>query len=106
MLSPISSDRWDFDAAAHLMVRAGFGVDPSEIRRICSLGPKRAVESLINAPVERYPPPAWATPDDQDQLRAQVKEAASADEKQMAHKLLREKFVNEMKDLTHWWVTR
>jgi uncharacterized protein (DUF1800 family) len=106
MLSPIASDRWDFDAAAHLMVRAGFGADPSEIRKMRALGPEKAVESLINAPVENYQPPTWATPDDQDELRAQVKEAATPDEKQMARKLLREKFVNEMKDLTHWWVTR
>jgi uncharacterized protein (DUF1800 family) len=106
MLSPIASDRWDFDAAAHLMVRAGFGADPSEIRKIRSLGPERAVESLISAPAESYPPPTWATPDDQDELRAQVKDADTPDEKQMARKLLREKFVSEMKDLTHWWVTR
>jgi uncharacterized protein (DUF1800 family) len=106
MLSPIASDRWDFDAAAHLMVRAGFGADPSEIRKIRSLGPEKAVESLISAPVESYPPPTWATPDDQDELRAQVKDADTPDEKQMACKLLREKFVSEMKDLTHWWVTR
>lgn len=106
MLSPIASSRWDFDAAAHLMVRAGFGTDPSEIRKIRALGPEKAVESLINAPVENYPTPAWATPDDQDELRAQVKEAATPDEKLMARKRLREKFGSEMKDLTHWWVTR
>jgi uncharacterized protein (DUF1800 family) len=106
MLSPIASDRWDFDAAAHLMVRAGFGADPSEIRKMRALGSEKAVDLLINAPVENYPPPTWATPDDQDDLRAQVKEAGTPDEKQMARKLLREKFGSEMKDLTHWWVTR
>jgi uncharacterized protein (DUF1800 family) len=106
MLSPIASDRWDLDAVAHLMVRAGFGADPSEIRKMRALGPEKAVDSLINAPAENFLPPTWATPDDQDDLRAQVKEAASPDEKQMARKLLREKFGSEMKDLTHWWVTR
>jgi uncharacterized protein (DUF1800 family) len=106
MLSPIASDRWNFDAAAHLLVRAGFGADPSEIRKMRALGPEKAVESLINAQAENYPPPTWATPDDQDELRAQVKEAGTPDEKQMARKLLREKFVSEMKDLTHWWLTR
>src|SRR3984957_3532477 len=106
MLSRITPDRWDFDAAAHLMVRAGFGADPSEIRKMRALGPEKAVESLISSPVESYLPPIWATPDDQDELRAQVKEADTPDEKQMVRKLLREKFVSEMKDLTHWWVTR
>jgi len=106
MLSPITSNRWDFDAAAHLLVRAGFGGDPSEIQKIWTLGSEKAVESLINAPVANYPPPNWATPDDEDQLRARMKEAATPEEKQMAGKLQREKFGSEMKDLTRWWVTR
>jgi uncharacterized protein (DUF1800 family) len=106
MLSPITSARWDFDAAAHLLVRAGFGADPSEIRRIRALGPEKAVESLIVVPAEYRPPPPWATPDDQDELRAQVKDAATPEEKQTARKLLREKFSGEMKDLTRWWMTR
>ena len=79
---------------------------PSEIHKIRALGPEKAVDSLINAPPENYPPPAWATPDDEDELRAQVKEAATPEEKQMANKLLREKFVSEMKDLTRWWLAR
>src|ERR1700722_4485820 len=106
MLSAITSSRWDFDAAAHLLARAGFGGGPLEIQKTLALGPEKAVDSLINAPLENYPPPAWAAPDDQDELRAQVQEAATPEEKQMARKLLREKFISEMKDLTGWWVTR
>src|SRR5580704_147553 len=106
MLSPITANRWDFDAAAHLLVRAGFGGDPSEISKIWALGPEKAVDSLINAPPGNYPPPSWATPDDATELRAQVKEAATPEEKQMANKLLREKFGSEMKDLTRWWLAR
>jgi uncharacterized protein (DUF1800 family) len=106
MLSPLTSSRWDFDAAAHLLVRAGFGGAPAEIQKTLALGPAGAVDSLIDAPVDIYPPPDWAKPDDQDELRAQFQEAATPEEKQMARKLLREKFIGEMKDLTHWWVTR
>jgi uncharacterized protein (DUF1800 family) len=106
MLSPVTADRWNFDAAAHLLVRAGFGGIPAEIQKTLTLGPEKAVSSLINTSPENYPPPAWAAPDDQDELRAQVQEAATPEEKQMARKLLREKFISEMKDLTGWWVTR
>jgi uncharacterized protein (DUF1800 family) len=106
MLSPITADRWDFDSAAHLLVRAGFGGGPAEIQKTWALGPEKAVNSLINTWPENYPPPAWATTDDQDELRAQVQEAVTPEEKQMARKLLREKFMSEMKDLTRWWVTR
>jgi len=106
MLSSIRASQWDFDAAAHLLVRAGFGEDPTEIQKALALGPKKAVDSLVNAPLENYPPPMWAKPDDQDQLRAELQEAATPKEKQMVSKLLQEKFVGEMKDLTGWWVTR
>src|SRR3984957_9979432 len=106
MLSPVTADRWNFDAAAHLLVRAGFGGDPAEIQKTLTLGPEKAVSSLINTSPANYPPPAWAEPDDQDELRSQVQEAATPEEKQMARKLLREKFISEMKDLTRWWVIR
>ncbi len=106
MLSPLTASRWDFDAAAHLLVRAGFGAPPEEIQKTFALGPEKAVDSLINAPLENDLPPAWATPDDQDELHAQMQEAATPQEKQMARKLLQEKFTDEMKDLTLWWIAR
>jgi uncharacterized protein (DUF1800 family) len=106
MLSRLSASRWDFDAAAHLVVRAGFGGLPQEIERTLRLGPEKAVDSLINAPPENNLPPAWAKPDDQDELRAQIQAAVTLEEKQMARKLLREKFGREMKELTHWWIER
>jgi uncharacterized protein (DUF1800 family) len=106
MLSPLTASRWDFDAAAHLLVRAGFGGPPKEIQKTFALGPEKAVDSLIDAPPENDLPPAWATPNDQDQLRAQMQEAATPQEQQMARKLLQEKFNDEMKDLTRWWIDR
>jgi uncharacterized protein (DUF1800 family) len=106
MLSPLTASRWDFDAAAHLLVRAGFGGPPEQIQKTFALGPEKAVDSLINAPPENDLPPAWARPDDQDELRAQMQEAATPQEKQMARKLFQEAFKDEMKDLTLWWIAR
>ncbi|MBV8140996.1 MAG: DUF1800 family protein, partial [Verrucomicrobia bacterium] len=106
MLSAITANRWDFDAAAHLLVRAGFGGNPSEIQRTLALGPEKAVDSMVNVQPDDYPPPTWATPADGSDLRAQVQAAATPFEKQAAIKLLRQKFISEMKDLTRWWMTR
>jgi uncharacterized protein (DUF1800 family) len=106
MLSPLASSRWDFDAAAHLLVRAGFGGGPLDILKTLALGAEKAVNSLVDAAPENYPPPTWAGPHDQDQLRAQLQEAVTPEEKQAARKLLREQFISEMKDLTRWWITR
>jgi hypothetical protein len=42
MLLPLSPSRWNFDTAAHLMVRAGFGGSPDEIQKVQALGLERA----------------------------------------------------------------
>jgi len=106
MLSPLAPSRWNFDAAAHLIVRAGFGGRPDEIQKVQALGLERAVDMLVEATPDHYPPPAWADPHDQDELRLQVQEALTPEQKQVAQKLLNEQFRNEMKDLTRWWITR
>ena len=106
MLSPLAPSRWNFDAAAHLTVRAGFGGRPDEIQKVEALGLERAVDMLVDATPDHYPPPAWADPHDQDELRLQVQEALTPEQKQLAQKLLNEQFRNEMKDLTRWWIAR
>ena len=106
MLAPLSSSRWNFDAAAHLLVRAGFGGPPGEIEKSLALGPEKAVASLADAVPENNPPPNWAQPDDERDLREQLKLAATPQDKQLVRKILRDKFNREMKDLTRWWLTR
>jgi uncharacterized protein (DUF1800 family) len=106
MLSPLAPTRWNFDAAAHLVVRAGFGGRPDEIQKVQALGLERAVGMLVEATPDHYPPPAWADPHDQDELRLQAQEALTPEQKQLARKILDEQFRNEMKDLTRWWITR
>jgi uncharacterized protein (DUF1800 family) len=106
VLAPLPSSHWNFDAAAHLLVRAGFGASPAEIEKALARGPEKAVQSLVDAVPENSPSPNWAQPDDDRDLREQVKLAATPQDKQLVQKILREKFNSEMKDLTRWWVTR
>ncbi len=106
MLTPLSSSRWSFDAAAHLLVRAGFGGLPAEIDRAQALGPENAVTTLVDAAPRDDSPPSWAQPDDGQDLREQLKLAVTPQDKQLIQKILREKFNSEMKDLTRWWLTR
>jgi hypothetical protein len=47
-LSPIAKAEWDYDKAAHLIERAGFGATPEEIERLATLTPERAVAQLVN----------------------------------------------------------
>jgi uncharacterized protein (DUF1800 family) len=106
MLSPLSTNQWNFDAAAHLLVRAGFGGRPGEIEKLRALGLNKAIDSLVDASQDFTPPPDWADPHNEDELQKQVKEAPEGPEKQAARKALNEKNKLEMRDLTHWWITR
>ena len=106
MLGPLALKSWDFDAAAHLLVRAGFGGRTEEIQKLHALGPGKAISSLLDAQAEFYAPPTWANPQDQDELRYQLRDAVTPEQKQSARKLLDQQFRYEMRDLTRWWITR
>src|ERR1700741_510673 len=106
MLGPLAQNSWDFDAAAHLLVRAGFGGHTDEIEKLQALGLGKAISSLVDAPPEFYAPPTWANPQDQDELRNQLRDAVTPEQKQSVRKLLNQQFRYEMRDLTRWWITR
>jgi Protein of unknown function (DUF1800) len=106
MLSPLAPSRWNFDVAAHLVVRAGFGGSPSEIEKVQALGLERAVNHLVEATPDPDPPPAWADLRAQNDLRTQVQQTLTHESPQLGRKLLSEQFRNEINDLTFWWITR
>ncbi len=47
-LAPITAADWNYDRAAHLLERAGFGGTPEEIERLASMTPAEAVDSLVD----------------------------------------------------------
>ncbi|MHC4930914.1 MAG: DUF1800 domain-containing protein [Planctomycetota bacterium] len=47
---PTKSNPWDFDAAAHLWRRAGFGADPRRIERTLRRTPPEAVDAIVDGP--------------------------------------------------------
>src|SRR5579864_3306106 len=46
-LAPISSADWNYDFAAHLLERAGFGGTPEEIQHLAQMTPSQAVARLV-----------------------------------------------------------
>ncbi|MBL4819528.1 MAG: DUF1800 domain-containing protein [Gammaproteobacteria bacterium] len=46
-LEPISAVDWNYDTAAHLIERAGFGGTPEQIDALASMSPSAAVRSLV-----------------------------------------------------------
>lgn len=49
---PSREDPWDYDAALHLMRRAGFSAPPAEVEALLGLAPAAAVELLVAGPAE------------------------------------------------------
>jgi hypothetical protein len=47
-LSPLPVNAWNYDRAAHLIERAGFGATPDGIARLAAMTPQRAVGSLVD----------------------------------------------------------
>ncbi|MEM7100448.1 MAG: DUF1800 domain-containing protein [Pseudomonadota bacterium] len=52
-LSPIDSDQWNAQLSAHLLSRAGFGGQPSEVEALASLSPENAVALMIEGTMRR-----------------------------------------------------
>ena len=47
-LSPISTTDWNYERAAQLLERAGFGGTPEDIGRLAAMTPRQAVDSLVD----------------------------------------------------------
>lgn len=46
-LTPIGSSEWNYDFAAHLLERAGFGGTPQEIEALAKLTPEQAIARIV-----------------------------------------------------------
>src|SRR5438045_2718540 len=46
-LSPIAASDWNYDFAAHLLERAGFGGTPEEIQALAKMTPAQAIARLV-----------------------------------------------------------
>ncbi|HZF01915.1 MAG TPA: DUF1800 domain-containing protein [Methylomirabilota bacterium] len=109
MLNPLPGDRWNYETAAHLLNRAGFGGPPAEIQKLATLGHDKAISSLIDYEhiIGLTPDPVWAHPDPERlaKLRQDIKSAKPEDAqalKQAENKLQAER----MLELRGWWFNR
>lgn len=47
-LGPISAKDWNYERAAHLLERAGFGGPPEEVEKLAAMSPEEAVNYLVD----------------------------------------------------------
>ncbi len=107
MLTPFNSSQWNFQTAAHLLNRAGFGGSPEEIEALQKLGFRGAVDSILNAPDDSaaFPRPAWAVPTNMIAMRASMVMLTDEQRKER-QKETRKMQVGDFKDLVPWWLER
>jgi hypothetical protein len=104
----VSSERWDFTTAAHLLNRVGFGGPPAEIDRLVALDPARTVSQLVD--YERTPEvatdPGWAKPDPGRAERLRAARQASPEERKQMQREEQKSQREHIIELRSWWLQR
>ena len=109
MFTPLSARQWNYETAAHLLNRAGFGGTPAEIESAYGKGLDAAARDLVDVSDEStaLPPPVWAHPRTIGKIRTQMRS------KKISHKERRERkrAFHDMEgenilDLRRWWLER
>ncbi len=109
MLKSLSSDRWNYSTAAHLLNRAGFGGTPAEIKKLADLGLAQAVDFLVD--YEQIPDPTpnpdWAKPEP-DRMRQlqEVNRTGTPEEKRQLQQETQQLQRQRIMDLRGWWLQR
>lgn len=94
-LSRLPANRWNREAAIHLLNRAGFGGTPQEIDRFTAMGLEKAVHTLLHPEDTPYDaaPPSW--------VRAAETAAAS-----VRSPISEQRDEQDLADLRTWWIQR
>jgi uncharacterized protein (DUF1800 family) len=109
MLQPLSSNQWNYEMAAHLLNRAGFGGSPSDIEKLANLSHEQAIASLIDYEYISDPTlnPDWAKPNpDEIAKYRQIVQTGTPEEKKAAQKQQQQEYQMRMMELRGWWMQR
>lgn len=108
MLDPLPSTRWNEKTAAHLLLRAGFGATPAEVREWTALGLEASVDRLVDweKTPDPTPNPEWAKPD--PKLAERRRELRSLSEEQRRIKIMeyQREERQHVQELKNWWLER
>ncbi|MEE9368576.1 MAG: hypothetical protein V3V05_06890 [Pontiella sp.] len=77
----LKPDQWNRERAAHLLVRAGFGATPAQIKRAANRPMEEVVDELLK-PGAEVAPPSCITPESKNKINFRtLKNTLSADER-------------------------
>jgi hypothetical protein len=103
MLTPLQSSKWDYDAAGHLLVRAGFGGSIAEIQDLADRGMQQSLEKLLNSAPAASIPPTWAHTNSLKDLLDQIRSSTTPEEKVKARQTFNQANRGQMVNLIQWW---
>ncbi len=108
MLQPLSPDQWNFEKAAHLVNRAGFGAPPDEIEQVARLSPSAAVAALVdwNKTPDATAHPAWAQLDPDRAAKLKAYREAVGEERRRLQKERDRDQRERLLELQFWWLQR
>jgi uncharacterized protein (DUF1800 family) len=108
MLKPLALDRWNYEAAAHLVNRAGFGGPPAELERIAALSPQEAVAQFVDYEriADTTAAPDWAKPDPERGERYRAARQASPEERRKLLQAEQQTQRQHTLELRGWWLRR
>jgi uncharacterized protein (DUF1800 family) len=108
MLKPLAKDGWNYETAAHLLNRAGFGGPPEEITRLTDLGHDAALASLLDYEKipDPTPNPVWAVPDLGRADRVRAMQSLTPDARRLAQQAEQRAQAQQIVELRGWWLNR
>ncbi|MGH7979701.1 MAG: DUF1800 family protein, partial [Limisphaerales bacterium] len=109
MLKPLSPGNWNYDMAAHLLSRAGFGGTPMQIQQLADMTMPQAVSFLLDYEKipDPTPAPEWAHPEpDRMEAMRRVYRTGTPEEKRQANRAEQKLQYQRVIELRGWWLNR
>src|SRR5258708_30642358 len=103
MLTPLPSSKWEYDAAGHLLVRAGFGGSRAEIQDLADRGIQPSIEKLLNSVPTEPTPPSWVYPNRLKDLVDRIRSSTSPVETVTARQAFKQAHREQIEELVQWW---
>jgi uncharacterized protein (DUF1800 family) len=108
MLKPLPKDAWNYETAAHLLNRAGFGGPPEDIAKLTDLGHDAALASLLDYEKihDPTPDPVWAVPDPGRAERIRAMQGMTPEARRQAQQAEQRAQSQRIIELRGWWLNR
>jgi hypothetical protein len=108
MLEPLPASQWNEKTAAHLLMRAGFGTTPDELKEWTALGMDGAVDRLVDweKTPDPTPNPEWAKPDPTLAQRRRELRALPEEQRRIKFQEYQREQRQQVQELKDWWLER